>query len=67
MREDFVQIEAVDLHTASRLRLDVTPEFVRIYLGPRACGNTVVRILRNIQGHVDSTVKLQIPTAEAVA
>ena len=34
VREDFVQIEAVDLHTASRLRLDVTPEFVRIYLGP---------------------------------
>jgi hypothetical protein len=67
VRNDFVQIEAVDLHTASRLRLDVTPHFMRVYLGPTACGNTVARILRNIQGHVDSTVSLPIPTEEAVA
>ena len=67
VRNDFVQIEAVDLHTASRLRLDVTPHFMRVYLGPTACGNTVARILRNIQGHVDSTVSLPIPAEEAVA
>lgn len=67
VRNDFVQIEAVDLHTSSRLRLDVSPDFMRIYLGPTACGNTVARILRNIQGHIDSTVSLQIPTQEAVA
>jgi hypothetical protein len=60
-----VQIEAVDLHTSSRLRLDVTPDFMRIYLGPNACGNTVARILRNIQGHIDSTVTLQIPEEES--
>ena len=65
VRGDFVQIEAVDLHTASRLRLDATPHFMRIYLGPTACGNTVARILRNIQGHVDSTVSLSIPAEEA--
>lgn len=67
VRKDFVQIEAVDLHTGSRMRLDVTPEFMRIYLGPTACGNTVARILRNIQGHVDSTIRLELPSEEAVA
>jgi hypothetical protein len=67
VRSDFVQIEAVDLHTASRMRLDVTPHFMRIYLGPTACGNTVARILRNIQGHIDSTVSVLIPAEEAVA
>jgi hypothetical protein len=67
VRRDFVQIEAVDLHTASRLRLDVTPEFMRIYLGPTACGNTVARILRNIQGHVNSMIRLDLRLEETVA
>jgi hypothetical protein len=67
VRTNLVQIEAVDLHTASRLRLDVTPQFMRVYLGPTACGNTVARILRNIQGHVDSTVSLPIPAEEVLA
>ena len=62
-----VQIEAVDLHTGSRLRLDVTPRYMRIYLGPRACGNTVARLLRNLQSHVDSTIRLRIPEAEVLA
>jgi hypothetical protein len=61
LRNDFVQLEAVDLHTGSRLRLDVSPEYMRVYLGPEACGNTVARLLRNLQSHLDSTIKLEIP------
>lgn len=62
-----VQIEGVDLHTGSRLRFDLTPQFMRIYLGPRACGNTVARLLRNLQAHVNSTIRIAIPEVEAVA
>jgi hypothetical protein len=47
--------------------MDVSPEFMRVYLGPNACGNTVARIVRNIQSHIDSTVRLDIPAEEAVA
>lgn len=36
-----VHIEAVDLHTGSRLRFDLTPKFMRTYLGQQACGNTL--------------------------
>ncbi|MGD1155904.1 MAG: hypothetical protein ABSA41_08765 [Terriglobia bacterium] len=67
VRSNFVQIEAVDLHTSSRLRLDLTPEYVRIYLGPEACGNTVARLLRNLQSHVDSTIRLNIPSESVSA
>jgi len=67
VRSDFVQVEAVDLHTSSRLRLDITPEYLRIYLGPEACGNTVARLLRNLQSHVDSTIKLHIPSESVPA
>jgi hypothetical protein len=61
VRKDFVQIEAADLHTGSRLRLDVSPAYMRFYLGPHACGNTVARLLRNLQSHIDSTIRLEIP------
>jgi len=62
--EKRVHIEGVDLHTGSRLRFDLAPSFMRIYLGPKACGNTVARLLRNIQSHVDSTIQINIPSPE---
>jgi len=59
-----VHIEGVDLHTGSRLRFDLTPHFMRIYLAPRACGNTVARLLRNLQAHVDSSIQIRVPAPE---
>ncbi len=67
VRKDYVHIEAVDLHTGSRLRLDVSPNYIRFYLGRQACGNTVARLVRNLQSHVDSTIRLQIPYAVTVS
>jgi hypothetical protein len=63
VRKDYVQIEAADLHTGSRLRMDVSPAYMRLYLGARACGNTVARILRSLQSHIDSTIDVQMPEA----
>lgn len=64
IRGDFVQIDGVDLHSSSRIRMDVTPEYLRIYLGPSSCGNTVARLLRNLQSHVSSVVSLNVPDLE---
>jgi hypothetical protein len=64
---DRVHVEGVDLHTGSRLRFDVTPNFLRVYLGPTACGNTVARLLRNLQAHVNSTIRIQFPEDEMVS
>lgn len=64
---DFVHIEGVDLHTGSRMRFDVTPSFIRVYLGPSACGNTVARLLRNLQSHINSTIRVHLPELETVA
>jgi len=61
-----VQIEGVDLHTGGRLRFDVTPDFMRVYLGPRTCGNTVARLLRNLQAHINATIHIKIPREETV-
>jgi len=64
VRDDYVRIEAVDLHSGSRLRMDVTTTYLRMYLGPDSCGNTVARLLRNLQAHVSSVISLHLPEPE---
>lgn len=66
IREDFVQIDGVDLHSGSRLRMDVTTAYLRIYLGSNSCGNTVARLLRNLQAHISSVISLHLPDAEPI-
>jgi len=57
---DFVRAEVVDLHSASRLRLDFTPTHVVVYLFRGSCGNSVARLLRIIQEHLDPTVYFEL-------
>lgn len=56
----FVRAEVVDLHSASRLRLELTPTYLVIYLFRGSCGNSVARILRVVQEHLDPTVYFKL-------
>ena len=60
---DFVRAEVVDLHSASRLRLELTPKHLVIYLFKGSCGNSVARILRVVQEHLDPTVYFELERA----
>jgi hypothetical protein len=62
--KDFVRAEVVDLHSASRLRLDFAPTHIVVYLFKGSCGNSVARLLRIVQEHLDPTVcfALEQPT-----
>jgi len=51
------RIHAVDLHVGSRVTLEVTNEFMRVYLPEDSCGNTVLRLLTNLQHHYDALVR----------
>jgi hypothetical protein len=59
-QRDFVRAEVVDLHSASRLRLDFTPTHVVVYLFRGSCGNSVARLLRIIQEHLDPTTYFEL-------
>lgn len=48
-QEDLAWVEAVDLHTGTPVRLDLTPDWVRMYLGAGLCGNTLARFVTNLQ------------------
>jgi hypothetical protein len=46
---DLAWVEGVDLHTGAPVRLDLTPSWIRLYLGKGVCGNTLARFVTNLQ------------------
>lgn len=59
LKKNFIKINAVDLHTGHELNLEMTPEWIRIYLPKGSCGNTVLRLFTNIQHFYDSDAILE--------
>jgi hypothetical protein len=40
----FARVHAIDLHTRAPLYMEIGLAFIRLYLGPDTCGNTVARL-----------------------
>jgi hypothetical protein len=62
---DVAFVEAVDLHIGHRTRIDVGSTWMRVYLEKGACGNTVARLISNLQGSFDSALTLLSPDLQA--
>lgn len=58
MNERYLSVQAVDLHVGAQLPMDVSPDGLRIYLHQGACGNTVTRLLANLQHRYDATLDM---------
>jgi hypothetical protein len=54
--------DAVDLHVGHPLRVHITRSKVSIVLDPQTCGNTIARLLTNLQHHLDARSHL-LPVA----
>lgn len=50
--------DAVDLHVGQPLRMEFSPTEMRVLLEPDTCGNTLARLLTNLQQHLDARVHL---------
>ena len=57
------EANAVDLHIGNTLRLEMTPRWMRILLGEHTCGNTLARLLANLQHRFDAQTRLASPVA----
>lgn len=44
-----IDIEAVDLHTMDPLSVEMTRDWMRVYLPDKSCGNVVARLFTNLQ------------------
>ena len=51
--------DAVDLHVGHPLRMDILTDRVRILLEPETCGNTLARLVTNLQQRLDARAALQ--------
>ena len=55
---DFARVYAVDLHVGNKLLFEIGRDFVRIYLPPGTCGNTIARFYANVQQYYDSMASI---------
>ncbi|MGQ0773503.1 MAG: hypothetical protein ACT4NY_03645 [Pseudonocardiales bacterium] len=57
--DEVAHVEAVDLHVGRRVRMDVGSDWLRLYLEQGGCGNTVARLISNLQTRFDSALSLR--------
>ena len=55
--ENYFAVDAIDLHVNQPVGFEISPNFIRIYLYEGTCGNTLVRIIRSLEHHVDSKLE----------
>jgi len=65
IEDGVAEIDAVDLHVGQRLRIDIGQTWMRIYLERGGCGNTVARLISNLQHRFDSRLSLTDPVLQA--
>jgi hypothetical protein len=64
---DTAVVDAVDLHVGQRLGMEIGRDWMRIYLREGSCGNTVARLVSNLQARFDSALTLSQPELQEVA
>lgn len=56
IHDGYFKITAVDLHSGSPINFDIANNLMRAYLFKGNCGNTMLRLLANLQIHYDSRI-----------
>ena len=51
------RVNAIDLHVGRRIGFELSPEFMRVYLAPGGCGNSLARLYTNLQHHYNSQIE----------
>lgn len=62
--DDYALIDAIDLHIGHRLSFEISLGWMRVYLPSNACGNTVARLITNLQQHFRSSIRVQNKTLQ---
>jgi hypothetical protein len=59
------EANAVDLHVGETLRLEITPWWIRVLLDQHTCGNTLARLVTNLQHRFHAQTRIESPLAVA--
>ena len=60
-------VEAVDLHVGQRIGIELGRDWMRVYLHAGSCGNTVARLISNLQTRFDGALTLTHPSLQDAA
>lgn len=63
--DGYYKVLAVDLHTGSSMDFEIADDMMRAYIFKGSCGNTILRLLTNLQIYFDSQTRC--PMVEAIA
>lgn len=55
--DNYFKVMAVDLHTGNPMDFEIADDMMRVYLFKGSCGNTILRLLTNLQAYHDSRIK----------
>ena len=53
------RIRGVDMHVGHRVDIEIYSDAMRVFVPENGCGNTILRLLTNLQHHVDAMVSLE--------
>jgi len=53
----YFRVAGIDLHVGKCVNFEVSPEYMRVYLPPDSCGNSLARLYTNLQHHYQSLVE----------
>ncbi len=60
---DCYKVDGVDAHNGDKIAIEMSSEWMRLYLYNGACGNTALRLFTNIQQYYDPAAELVIADA----
>ncbi|MCY4632884.1 MAG: hypothetical protein OXE75_18650 [bacterium] len=60
------ECDAVDLHVGACMRVEAQTQFLRVQVYEGACGNSVARLVANLQHHVDGALRIVDPELDAL-
>lgn len=53
----YYSVAAVDLHTCDSVDFEIADNMMRVYLNKHGCGNTIMRLLCNLQARFGTTIR----------
>lgn len=65
LEEAVISVQAVDLHVGQRLKIEMGDDWIRVSVREGVCGNTVARLIANLQQYVSSPLRLADPELQA--
>lgn len=59
LEKDLFLVAGIDLHNGDKFEMEVSTNWIRLYLPKGACGNTALRLVSNLQRYYDSNATLE--------